>query len=368
MIWPAAFTFPIANWWTVAVIVALALAALAAAIFWSVRARWRVSLGVLSVLLTLVAVAAGFNAYYLYFRQFDELFGTYAADQAPDSVLTSTVVPNHGQVVSLHVPNTASGFDARDANVYLPPAWFRRPRPKLPVIMLFHGEPGSPDDWTRCCLADLTADRFARAHDGVAPILVMPDINGGFTRDTECVDGSQGNAETYLTVDVRNWVIDTFGAKADARSWALGGLSEGGMCAMMLTLRHPDLFRTFMNSEGLAGPQFGDNTVEDLFDGNRAAYQAHLATTLLRERRYPEIGGWFQVGTDDTGPYDAARVVVPLAEKAGIETCLVVVPGGGHTASVWTATLEQSFDWMAARLDLTEQTPAMTAACERDGA
>jgi enterochelin esterase-like enzyme len=361
---PAAFSFPIANWWTVAVIGALALAALAAAILWHVRACWRLSLGLLSVLLTVLAAAAGINAYYLYFRQFDELFGTYAADQASIDVLTSTVVPDHGQVVSLHVPNTASGFDARDANVYLPPAWFQRPRPRLPVIMLFHGEPGSPDDWTRCCLADLTADRFARAHGGVAPILVMPDINGGFTRDTECVNASQGNAETYLTVDVRNWVIRTFNARSDAPSWALGGLSEGGMCAMVLTLRHPGLFRTFMNSEGLAGPQFGDNTVEDLFDGNRAAYRAHLATVLLRERRYPEIGGWFQVGTDDSGPYEAAKVVVPLAEKAGIEICLVIVPGGGHTASVWTATLQQSFDWMAARLGLTTQTPAMTAVCE----
>lgn len=145
---------------------------------------------------------------------------------------------------------------------------------------------------------------------------------------------------------------------------ALGGLSEGGMCAMVLTLRHPGLFHTSMNSEGLAGPQFGDDTVEDLFDGNRAAYRAHLATALLRERRYPEIGGWFQVGTDDTGSYDAAMVVVPLAEKAGLETCLVVVPGGGPTARVWTATLQESFEWMAARLGLIRQTPAMTAVCE----
>ena len=136
------------------------------------------------------------------------------------------------------------------------------------------------------------------------------------------------------------------------------------MCAMVLTLRHPGLFRTFMNSEGLGGPQFGDNTVEDLFNGNRVAYRGHLATALLRERRYPEIGGWFQVGTDDSGPYDAAKVVVPLAEKAGLETCLVIVPGGGHTARVWAATFQESFDWMAARLGLIRQTPAMTAVCE----
>jgi len=361
---PAALSVPIANWWTVAIVGAFALAALAAALLWHVRVRWRVALGLGALLLTVLAVAAGFNAYYLYIRYFDELFGTYAADQAPATVLTSTEVPEHGQVVSLQVPSPASGFDARDAVVYLPPAWFRRPRPKLPVLMLFHGEPGSPKDWTRCCFADLTADEFAREHDGVAPILVMPDVNGGFTRDTECVNASQGNAETYLTVDVRHWVIETFGTRSDAGSWALGGFSEGGMCALILTLRHPDLFRTFMDSEGLAGPEFGDNTVDDLFDGDQAAYRAHLATALLRERRYPRLGGWFQVGTDDSASYEAARVVVPLAERAGIDTCLVVVPGGRHNASVWTATLRQSFDWIAARLGLTRETPGMTAVCE----
>ena len=41
----------------------------------------------------------------------------------------------------------ASGFDARPGWVYLPPAYFAENPEPLPVLVLFHGQPGSPDDW-----------------------------------------------------------------------------------------------------------------------------------------------------------------------------------------------------------------------------
>jgi hypothetical protein len=94
---------------------------------------------------------------------------------------------------------------------------------------LLHGSPGSPTDWTRAGEANLTADRYAAAHDGFAPILVMPDVNGaGWMRDSKCVNGPEGNAETYLTTDVRRAVVHSFDALAGGASWAVAGLSEGG--------------------------------------------------------------------------------------------------------------------------------------------
>ena len=87
--------------------------------------------------------------------------------------------------------------------MYLPPAWFAHPRPALPVLELLHGTPGSPNDWTRGASIDVLVDRWAARHGGRAPIVIMPDVNGGFLADTECADGVAGNAETYLVVDVR---------------------------------------------------------------------------------------------------------------------------------------------------------------------
>src|SRR5437764_834334 len=81
---------------------------------------------------------------------------------------------------------------ARPADVYLPPAWFRPDHPRLPVIMLLHGTPGGPSDWTRSAQADVVADQFAKSRAGMAPVLVFPDANGGPFKDTECVDGPKG--------------------------------------------------------------------------------------------------------------------------------------------------------------------------------
>src|SRR5437764_13987889 len=100
--------------------------------------------------------------------------------------------PASGIVVSIDIPGRSSGFQARPAQVYLPPAWFDHPRPKLPVVVLLHGTPGTPADWVDGGMAKVTADRWASGHGGVAPIVVMPDVNGSAFADTECVDSARG--------------------------------------------------------------------------------------------------------------------------------------------------------------------------------
>ena len=167
------------------------------------------------------------------------------------------------------IPATISHFHARTAEIYLPPAYFDVPRPRLPVIELLHGTPGSPADWTRGAAADVTADAYAAQHGGVAPILVMPDVNGGWRADSECVDGKRGNAQTYLTVDVRDAVIARFHTRSDARGWAIAGLSEGGYCALQIGLRHPDLYQTIGDFSGEEGPSTPGG-LQRLFAGSAA--------------------------------------------------------------------------------------------------
>src|SRR6185503_810454 len=127
----------------------------------------------------------------------------------------------------------------------------RRPRPRLPVLELLHGTPGTPEDWTRAARADVTADRWASTHGGRAPILLLVDENGSFTADTECSNGIAGRAETYLTVDVPSWAVSALDAARSRRAWGVGGNSEGGYCALTLALRHPHLYSLFLDFSGL---------------------------------------------------------------------------------------------------------------------
>mgnify|MGYP001328113747 CR=1 FL=1 len=176
-----------------------------------------------------------------------------------------------------------------------------------------------------------------------------------------------------MTAAVPAEVVATFGTHSPAPgTWAIAGLSEGGTCAIMLALRHPTLFGTFGDFGGLLGPRVGDTnddpddaTVTTLFGGSQAAYDAHQPELLLADPGpgLRGMGGWFQVGSDDPLPLAAVQALAPLAGRAGIETCLVVVPGGDHTFDVWSASLRASLPWMAARLGLAPITPQLTAAC-----
>jgi hypothetical protein len=263
-------------------------------------------------------------------------------------------MPATGRVISVDIPATVSGFHHRHALVYLPPVWFRPVRPQLPAVVMLAGTPGLTSDWTRAAGADRTADDYARAHHGWAPILVFADHNGSDVGDTECVDGPRGNAETYLTRDVRRFVVNTYDAAPDPSAWAVAGFSEGGMCALTLTLRHSDAFHTFADFSGDARPSLGPpaTTVRRLFGGSVAAWVTHDPRTLLTHERFPELAGRFEVGTSDAKPLAAARTLFVAARAAGVDAQLVVRPGGHHFR-FWAHAFRNSLPWIASHVATT---------------
>lgn len=325
----------------------------------------RVALAAVTTVLLLLGSGAGVNAHFDYFRTLGDVLGLPPTDEVElAALLARTSRPDHGIVTSMTIPGQESGFAARPATVWVPPAWFARPRPELPVVMLLHGTPGTPQDWIDGGQAAATADAYAADHGGSAPILVMPDVNGTIDGDSECVDGPGGRVETYLTADVLRFVQDVFHVAAPGRTWAVAGLSEGGSCSLMLALRHPDLFATFGDYAGLAGPRAGDtnadtaSAVDVLFGGSQEAFLAHEPSALLAGRRYDGLGGWFEAGDADPEPSAALGTVVPAAQRAGIATCAVVVPGGGHTFALFSRAFSDSLPWMAGRLGAGPAVPS----------
>jgi S-formylglutathione hydrolase FrmB len=366
-----AFTYPGSFYAWVGLVV---FAAGVAAVGWRPAGWWLRAVSLGAVVVTLAMAATLINRHYAYYPTPAALFGEVAADhvplsevlhsgghhapwaqtadevQGPVTELAVSSVRSHGAVVTVDLPATRSHFAHRNSLVYLPPAWFSRPRPALPVIMLLTGTPSLVSDWTRAAHADQIADDYAAAHHGWAPILVLPDPNGSDLGDSECVDSPQGNAETYLSEDVPAAVVKIFGAAPP--HWAVAGLSEGGMCAALLTLRRPDVFSTFGDFSGESGPVIGHNrkaTMRLLFGGSVAAWRAHDPFTLLHERRYDGHAAWFEVGTDDRGPRLAAERLAPAATAAGM-TAHVVIRDGRHNFTFWSNSFRHAFPWLAARL------------------
>ena len=258
-------TFP---WWPLVWGWTWVVAVVAAVVGWRAPGRFRRGASVVAVVLTLVTTVGAVNARAGTFPTVGRL-----VDDQPENlvdlpgiraiqqeVVRTGRLPAQGAVFTARIPPTVSGFDTRPATIYLPPAWFARKTPHLPTLVLLPGEPGSASDWSQQGDADGTADAFAAGHDGVAPIIVMPDPNGVHTVDSECVNSQFGNAQTYLTVDVPAFARQHLDASSGPGSLAVGGLSAGGTCSVMLALDEPDVYPTFASFSGFASPQYQETS------------------------------------------------------------------------------------------------------------
>jgi S-formylglutathione hydrolase FrmB len=174
--------------------------------------------------------------------------------------------------------------------------------------------------------------------------------------------------DTYLTVDVRNFVINTFGAATDRGAWAVGGLSEGGTCAIHLAMRHPDLFSLFL--------AFGadDRVTTDpsrLFAGSRQSAtqlaDSYSPRRLLTHQTHPPVAGWFESGNGQGSDASIAVRMSALATKAGIEQCIKVLPSGHHTFRVWRQSLADSLPWVMAHFEEPNATAMVPVPCGQAG-
>jgi hypothetical protein len=232
------------------------------------RANWpRRIAGVLAILLTVLSAGSAANATFQYYPTFSRLLGKNAnhfLDNSQlktlrDQVAKTGKLPDHGATLAITIPGQDLKFTPRQAYVWVPPAWFAPSHAKLPVIELLHGTPGQPSDWTRAIYADQTSLAYAKKHDGVAPILVMPDINGSLDGDTECANTPMyGQVETYLTQTVPAFMRKEFNASTAPDSMAIAGLSEGGLCSTTLAIRNPKVYVAFGNYSGDESPSYQD--------------------------------------------------------------------------------------------------------------
>ncbi|QBJ94640.1 esterase [Rhodococcus sp. ABRD24] len=269
------------------------------------------------------------------------------AQQAPSDM------PDGGRIATVPIPGTKSGFAARDAVIYLPPAYFVSPRPLLPVLVLLAGQPGSPEDWLGGGKLATTMDAFAREHHGLAPVVVVADGTGSQFANPLCMDSRLGNAATYLAVDVPTWTKSNLQVDPDPRAWAVAGLSYGGTCALQLATNFPEVYPTFLDLSGQQEPTLGDRerTIGDAFGGDEAAFVAVNPMDLMTTRRYPDTAGIIVVGASDDAYRGGAQRVFEAAKNSGMDVQYVELPGR-HSFKVWSTGLREELDWMAKRMGL----------------
>lgn len=325
------------------------------------------------IVVTLLVLFSGavtglqFNAFYQTFPDLQTLNARNVAQQMDYEHFTKLKhvpkINGHeaGALVEVNLGGGESGWKPRDSYAYLPPAYWTRDQP-LPVLLLMAGNPGTPDEWIDSGRAVMIADAYQKEHGGVSPIVITVDATGSYTKNPGCADGARGNVMSYLAKDLPGVIKVKFDVNSDQSKWTIGGLSYGGTCALQVAINHPESYGNFLDFSGEPEMSISnrEDTINTIFKGNEQAFWEQDPQTLLRnakknhDPKYRGVNGIFAVGKEDKTVRPLMEPISSLANSAGMNTRIHVVPGG-HDYQVWRVALAQTFEWVAQQGNIGER-------------
>jgi S-formylglutathione hydrolase FrmB len=250
-----------------------------------------------------------------------------------------------GELETRTLQSEALGKEMK-VNVLLPDGYAAAPDRRFPVIYLLHGYGGDYTEWQRVGVVEEAA--------GLLALVVMPEGDKSFYVNHH--DDPKGKWEDYLTRDVVSFVDRTYRTQARREGRAISGLSMGGYGAMVLGLRHPELFGCAASHSGALGvpapasPGEIDERLSRIFGpADSAERKVYDLKTLLREipkESRPEI--YLDCGSKDF-LLEWNRSLVAELSKLGYGYEYREMPGG-HSFDYWKRNVRYSMNYQLAAL------------------
>jgi S-formylglutathione hydrolase FrmB len=291
-----------------------------------------------------------------------------------------------GKVITEHVASASLGV-TKDVVVYLPAGYDADPAKRWPVYYFLHGLGGDETNWVKGGHIDEAADKA-----GVQAIIVMPDADNSFYADavtpidydacmatgaglfipdqphkTTCVKTPA--YESWIIKDLVTWTDSTYRTIPQKAGRGIVGLSMGGFGALVLSLRHKDMFAAAGSHSGVdallyKGPfpyekgkvelyselvPSGDMFVKwltQVFGNDIASWRAHDPTYLVKDLQPGELALYLIAGTEDIFKLDnGARYLHELLEAKHIEHTFFIGPGR-HDFTFWAPHLADTFEFL----------------------
>ncbi len=297
-----------------------------------------------------------------------------------------------GKLVTRTFHSNALGVD-KHYRVYLPGGYDDAPKRRWPVLYYLHGLSGDEASWIQYGdLATAADDLHLQA------IIVMPDGDASFYADSAtpadlkacladhppfspreapadyCV--AHADYEQYMTKDLIADVDATYRTIADRRGRGIAGFSMGGFGALVLSMRHEDLWSAAASHSGVdallyAGPhpyaqgkaQLTDDVahwgaqvepigalVRGIFGKDLANWKAHDPATLAQQLHDGDLALYLDCGTeDDFYLEDGASYLHDLLDARGVKHTFFLGPGK-HDFAFWKPREKVSLAWFTDQL------------------
>ena len=196
-------------------------------------------------------------------------------------------------------------------------------------MYLLHGYPRDQDHWLELGLQQVLDDHLSRGEwPGV--IAVMPQQPEPYFTHT---DGGPSSLEQVITEGLVPAVDATFRTRAEPEGRAIVGISRGGVWALEISLRHPDMF----SGVAALSPALTVNHPRPTYDPGVIAQQAED----LPERIWISVGDSepsFQVGIDK---------FTSVLDQEGIDY-VYIHSSGRHEDAAWQRLFEPLFEYLLA--------------------
>jgi S-formylglutathione hydrolase FrmB len=307
----------------------------------------------------------------------------------PVAAPPATTPAAHGTVEKRSFHSDALGVD-KDYIVYLPADYASATDKRYPVIYLLHGLGGDETNWVDHGRLVETADAMH-----LEAIVVMPDGDASFYADSVapadyegCMKGRRflknqraektcvkhADYEKYMTVDLIADVDTTYRAIADRKARGIGGLSMGGFGALMLAMRHQDLYSAAASHSGVdallyAGPhpyekskvvlaedvsQWGKEVepiggqVRGIFGPHIDNWRAHDPAELAQSLKPGALAIYLDAGLeDDFLLNDGASYLHDVLGAAGVKHAFTLAHGH-HNFAFWQDRIDDSLSFFVA--------------------
>ncbi|MCX5209511.1 esterase family protein [Kitasatospora sp. NBC_00240] len=248
-----------------------------------------------------------------------------------------------GDVQRTELKGQLSGIDG-EVLVWLPPQYNdpAHKDKKFPVVELIPGWPGSSSTWYGTLKVSEQLKPLMAAGKVAPFILVSPrTLLLGNQVDAGCTDvPGKANAETWLSRDVPQMIMDNFRVDASPDRWAVAGYSAGAHCATKLAVAHPNRYRAGVSLSG-----YNDPAAEkaSLAGQDPKLREANNPVNILRAAAQPPKVALYLSGNKGDGFEDA----IALRDAAKAPTTVQPVETTGpHASDVWKPMVPGVFEWL----------------------
>ncbi len=217
--------------------------------------------------------------------------------------------------------------------VYTPPGYDPKRPGGYPMLALLHGWSDYEVGWTAVGQANLILDSLLAQNKIVPMVVVMPLGYGDFHfvdstfdvwHDAVKVDNNVDIYSNMLLGEVIPAVQHDYAISTDPNMHAIAGLSMGGLEALTIGLKHPEVFKYVIGMSSAVHGEHFDEHFPNFAGGNGNSFAQYK---LL----------WVGCGTED-GLIEPNRKFVAWARSRKLPVTAVETPGQ-HTWLVWRDNL-----------------------------